>query len=221
MKPNILIPILTFVAGAVLVLVLMSKCSGDKTAELSRSLQLARDSTKKIVDSNSILTKQREEVSFERIWHDSVSGKTIDSLKEVISVVKRRYYTDTSRFKTQVENLQSAFNLRDSAKAQAAIDSLIIEARSANWSATNLFYQYDEKDSLWRLQKDYDDSVYTVLENIDKAKDGRFNALLTINNQMGKDLEAALKEVASAKKRGKFWFAIGAILGAATNFLHK
>lgn len=201
-------------------MLLLDHCNNNKDAALQAAYQKSQDSVKAIVDSNNVLMKEKSTLSFNKIWQDSVNGRTIDSLKKTISILKSGYSKDTAMFKETIADLQSAFDNMDTAKARAAIDSLIIEARSANWSATNLFYQYDEMDSTWRLQKIYDDSVYHILYMIDSAKDGRFNALLSINNQEGKDYEAALQEIETLKKGKKFWVLVGAILGAATNFLH-
>lgn len=221
MKSPIIIPLITFFAGAILMMLLLDKCNSVNIDALKANLKKYQDSVKVIVDSNEVLIKERSELSFEKLEHDSLNGKTIDSLKTIIKRVKTNYYTDTVKFKIALQNLQEAFNSRDSAKAQNAIDSLVIEARSANWSATNIFYQYDEMDSVWRLQKAYDDSTYHVLYLIDSAKDGRFNALLSVNNQMAADYEKALKEIQRLKNGKKFWFAIGALLGLSTNFWHK
>jgi outer membrane murein-binding lipoprotein Lpp len=221
MNKNILIPIVSFIAGAIMVMILMDRCNNKKMDEVSAEVKTLADSVKKISYENEVLTADKMKLSLEREIHDSVNRKTIDSLRNVIKIVKSAYYSDTVKFKRTIQNLQSAFDNKDSAKAQAALDSLIIEARSANWEATNLFYQYGELDSTWRLQKAYDDSVYHVLLVIDSSKDSKFNALLRINTQLGSDYEKSLKQIDNLKKGKKFWFVIGVLLGAATNFLHK
>lgn len=221
MKSSIIIPIVTFIAGAILVMIMMNKCDNGKLSEATAEVQRLKDSTAKVVDSNNVLIKQRVDLEFEKVAHDSLNGHAIDSLKHLVKVLKSGYSKDTFLFKETIRDLQDAFDNMDTAKARVAIDSLIIEARSANWSATNLFYQYDEMDSVWRLQKEYDDSTYHVLYMIDSNKDNRFNALLRINTQMGDDYDKALVEIKHLKTGKKFWAAIGFILGAATNFLHK
>lgn len=219
MKQNIIIYLIVFAAGAISVMLVFDKCSSKKLTDLSNQANVYMDSVLSLSHANEQLTLEREKLSVEKLLQDSVSKQKIDSLTKTISILKRKYYLDTSSLKNSIVVLQYALDNKDSLAAQRAIDSLVVELRSANWSVNNIFSQYEEVDSQRILQKQYDDSLYHELYIIDSLKDIRFNALVRINNQQGIALETAINEAKKAKSRNKFWMAIGVVLGLSTHLI--
>jgi hypothetical protein len=213
----------------------MKGCMSHQEKVLAKNLQEYKDSaaaSQKKVAAISVsydsLKKSADALHITIVKNDSAFKFKIDSISFRYVKLQKQYYADTSGIKRIFQRLQIAFNARDTTHLQEIMDSLVIEARSANWTAQNLFYDCGQRDSIWRSQKAFDDSVIEGYRIIDSGKDVRFNSLLAEYNSLQ---ELSLKQqedlakyailLKKAQSANLKWGIIGLVLGIGTNYLHK
>lgn len=223
------------ISGAVMMLLCMKSCMSKQEAALAKNLQSYKDSTaasQKRVTVISVsydsLKKTADTLHIILIKHDSAFKFKIDSISKRFNTLKKQYYTDTTAFKRVFQRLQIAFNARDTTHLQDIMDSLVIEARSANWSAQNLFYNCEQTDSVWREKVAFDGGIIEGYRINDSAKDvrfanllGEYNSLLGLSAKQQSDLEKYAVLLKKAKSANLKWGIIGLVFGIGTNFLHK
>lgn len=223
------------ISGAIIMLLCMKSCMSKQEEIFAKNLQAYKDSTAAsgkrvavISVSYDSLKKTADTLHVTLVKHDSAFKFKIDSISKRFNTLKKQYCTDTTAFKRVFQKLQIAFNTRDTAHLQDIMDSLVIEARSANWSAQNLFYDCEQRDSVWREKDLFDDNIIAQYRTNDSTKDakfngllGEYNSLLALTVQQQTDLGKYAVLLKKAKSANLKWGIIGLVLGFGANFIHK